>query len=117
MSSELHRERCVACRRDAPAVTDDEVLELKPRIPDWEIVRVDGIPRLHREFGFDDFISALAFTTSLGELAEREGHHPLIITEYGRVIVEWWTHKIRNLHRNDFIMAAKTDALWSQTHR
>lgn len=107
----LWRENCVACRPDAPAVTDDEILELKPRIPEWEIVREEGVPRLQREFQVANFREALAFTVAVGELAEREGHHPRITTEYGKVTVAWWTHKIRNLHRNDFIMAAKTDAL------
>jgi hypothetical protein len=54
---------------------------------------------------------ALAFTNRVGALAEEEGHHPALLTEWGRVTVTWWTHLIRGLHRNDFIMAAKTDAL------
>jgi 4a-hydroxytetrahydrobiopterin dehydratase len=109
--SSLVSERCVACRRDAPRVTEAEVAELKPLIPDWELVERDDIPRLERVFRFADFNGALAFTVRVGELAEAEGHHPAILTEWGRVTVTWWTHKIRGLHRNDFIMAAKTDRL------
>ncbi len=45
----------------------------------------------------------------VGELAEEEGHHPALLTKWGRTTVTWWTHKIKGLHRNDFIMAAKTD--------
>jgi 4a-hydroxytetrahydrobiopterin dehydratase len=104
-------ERCVACRRDAPRVTDAELAELTPLIPEWELVVRDDIPRLERVFGFPDFLQALAFTQRVGELAEEEGHHPALLTEWGRVTVTWWTHKIRGLHRNDFIMAAKTDRL------
>jgi len=107
----LTAERCVACRRDAPTVTDVEVAELHPQIPGWEIVEVEGIKRLRRTFGFDDFAQALEFTRRVGELAEQEGHHPALLTEWGRTTVSWWTHKIKGLHRNDFIMAAKTDAL------
>ncbi|MCH8868979.1 MAG: 4a-hydroxytetrahydrobiopterin dehydratase, partial [Chloroflexi bacterium] len=55
------------------------------------------------------------FTTSLGQQADSEGHHPRITLEWGRVGVDWWTHKIRGLHRNDFIMAAKTDAMYAAT--
>jgi 4a-hydroxytetrahydrobiopterin dehydratase len=55
--------------------------------------------------------AALAFTDRIGALAEAEGHHPALLTEWGKVRVEWWTHKIGGLHRNDFIMAAKTDNL------
>ena len=109
--SELTGEKCVACRRGAPTVTESEVGELKPQIPDWKLLTCDEIPRLERVFSFQDFAEALAFTVKVGELAESEGHHPAILTEWGRVTIGWWTHKIRGLHRNDFIMAAKTDAL------
>jgi 4a-hydroxytetrahydrobiopterin dehydratase len=107
----LTEQKCVACRADAPTVTDTEIAELRPEIPDWELVEVDGIKRLRRVFSFDDFAQALAFTTKVGELAEAEGHHPALLTEWGRTTVTWWTHKIKGLHRNDFIMAAKTDEL------
>src|SRR5688572_24566879 len=108
---ELTSERCVACRRDAPRVTEAEIAELKPLVPEWEMVQRDGIPRLERVFSFPDFAQALAFTQRVGALAEQEGHHPALLTEWGRVTVTWWTHKIRGLHRNDFVMAAKTDRL------
>ena len=108
----LTRERCVACRRDAPVVTESEMVELKKPVPDWDVVVRDAIPRLERVFSFRNFSEALAFTLKIGELAEREGHHPAILTEWGGVTVTWWTHKIRGLHRNDFIMAAKTDAFY-----
>ena len=102
---------CVACRRDAPTVTAEEIEELSPQVPDWELVDVDGVPRLRRVFPFSNFADALAFTNAVGEIAEQEGHHPELVTEWGRTTVSWWTHKIRGLHRNDFVMAAKTDEL------
>jgi 4a-hydroxytetrahydrobiopterin dehydratase len=104
--------RCTACRRDAPTVTADEMTELRPQVPEWELVEEDGIERLRRVFRFDDFASALRFTDAVGALAEEEGHHPALLTEWGRVTVTWWTHKIKGLHRNDFIMAAKSEALF-----
>jgi 4a-hydroxytetrahydrobiopterin dehydratase len=76
-------------------------------------VEREGIKRLERTFKFKNFVQALAFTNKVGELAEAEGHHPAILTEWGKVTVTWWTHKIRGLHRNDFVMAAKTDRLYS----
>ncbi len=109
----LTAESCVACRRDAPTVTEAETAELHAEVPDWEVVEIDGVRRLRRAFGFDDFAQALAFTDAVGALAEDEGHHPSLLTEWGRVSVSWWTHKIRGLHRNDFIMAAKTDQLYA----
>ena len=109
--STLSAERCIACRRDSPRVTEPEIAELRREISDWRILERDGIARLERVFHFPNFADALAFTNRVGALAESEGHHPAILTEWGRVTVTWWTHKIRGLHRNDFIMAAKTDAL------
>jgi len=103
--------KCVACRRDAQTVTGDELAELQTQVPDWEIVELDGIKRLRRVFSADDFAQALEFTNAVAELAEEESHHPALLTEWGRTTVTWWTHKIKGLHRNDFIMAAKTDQL------
>jgi 4a-hydroxytetrahydrobiopterin dehydratase len=108
---DLLSERCVACRRDAPRVTDEEAATLQPMIPDWTTEDQHGVPRLVRTFRFATFREALAFTNQVGEMAEVEGHHPSLLTEWGKVTVTWYTHKIRGLHRNDFIMAAKTDAL------
>ena len=107
----LTQEKCVACRRDAPTVTDEDIAELRPHVPDWELVEIDGIKRLRRVFPAPDFASALEFANRVGALAEEEGHHPALLTEWGRTTVTWWTHKIKGLHRNDFVMAAKTDAL------
>ena len=110
--AELTQMKCVACRRDAPQATEAEIAEYLPQTPDLEIVERENIKRLERVFKFDDFPQALSFTNKVGELAESEGHHPALLTEWGRVTVTWWTHKIRGLHRNDFIAAAKTDQLY-----
>lgn len=109
--TELENRHCEACRADAPRVTPDQIEELKPQIPEWEIIEVDGVKRLTRAFKFRNFEQALAFTNKVGEIAEKEGHHPSLLTEWGRVTVSWWTHKIGGLHVNDFIMSARTDAL------
>jgi 4a-hydroxytetrahydrobiopterin dehydratase len=107
----LKQQTCVACRKGEPTVTDAEAAELHRQVPDWELIELDGIKRLRRVFSADDFAQALAFTNAVGELAEAEGHHPALLTEWGSTTVTWWTHKIKGLHRNDFIMAAKTDEL------
>ena len=103
--------KCTACRGDEPTLTDTEIAELRPQVPEWHGVQREGIKRLERVFRFRNFAEALAFTNRVGEQAEKEGHHPALLTEWGRVTVTWWTHKIGGLHRNDFIMAAKTDEL------
>ena len=111
--TELMQIKCVPCRGGEPTVTDVEMAEYGPQVPDWQVVERDNIRRLERVFGFKNFAQALAFTNRVGELAEAEGHHPAILTEWGRVTVTWWTHKIRGLHRNDFVMAARTDPLYA----
>ncbi len=109
--SELTQMKCEACQRGAPQVTAEESRTFHKQVPDWALVERDGVQRLERAFAFPGFADALAFTNSVGALAEAEGHHPALLTEWGSVIVTWWTHKIRGLHQNDFIMAAKTDQL------
>jgi len=107
----LASERCVACHPGAPPVSETEAAALLREIPGWRATTRDGVRTLERVFTFPDFARALAFTDRVGALAEREGHHPALLTEWGRVTVTWWTHAIGGLHRNDFVMAAKTDAL------
>lgn len=109
--SELSEMKCEACRAGAPTVTPEEARELGSQVPRWEIVDRAGIPTLERVFEFANFVDALEFTNAVGALAEEEGHHPALLTEWGQVTVAWWTHKIRGLHQNDFVMAAKTDGL------
>ncbi len=111
MTTQLAAAVCEACRADSPRVTEEEKAELLKQIPAWQVVERDGIERLERAFAFEDFAQALAFTEQVGGIAEEAGHHPALLTEWGRVTVTWWTHKIRGLHRNDFIMAARTDGL------
>ncbi|MBO3463926.1 4a-hydroxytetrahydrobiopterin dehydratase [Aetokthonos hydrillicola Thurmond2011] len=113
--TDLAQEKCGVCNNDTPQVTEVEIKELKPQIPDWEILNIDGEPRLERTYNFKDFKTALAFTNSVGEIAEEAGHHPALLTEWGKVKVSWWTHSIHGLHRNDFIMAAKTDKVATQS--
>ena len=109
----LSRERCEACRRDSPQVTDAEQATLHPMVAEWDLTKRDGINCLNRTFEVNDFFQAMAFAFKIGKEAENEGHHPQITFEWGRVHVAWWTHKIKGLHRNDFIMAAKTDEIFT----
>jgi len=109
--AELAQMKCVACRGGEPTLTDDEIAELRPDVPEWDMIEVEGVKRLERTFKLKNFIEAVALTNKIAMTAEKEDHHPLIVTEWGRVKVQWWTHKIKGLHKNDFIMAAKTDRL------
>ena len=112
-NSDLLNSHCEACRIDAPKVRPEEAASLAKQIPQWQRVVIDGIDQLEREYTFNNFIDAIAFTNKVGDIAEAEGHHPALLTEWGKVKVSWWSHKIKGLHRNDFIMAAKTDKLYN----
>lgn len=107
----LDTTKCEPCRGGMPALTDEEIDQFHRQTKRWSVVEKGGIRRLERAFRFDDFAQALAFTNKVGQIAEDEGHHPDILTEWGKVTVSWWTHKIGGLHKNDFVMAAKTDLL------
>lgn len=112
--AELTQMKCEVCRVGAPQVTEEEAAEYRKQIPEWNIVERDNIKRLERTYTFKNFVEALAFTNKVGEIAEEEGHHPALMTEWGKVTVSWWTHKIKGLHGNDFIMAAKTDEVYKK---
>ena len=88
------------------------IADFQSQNPGWQILKIDGESRLQREYSFPDFQAALDFTNRVGAIAETENHHPSITTEYGKVIVGWWTHTIKNISAQDLIMAAKTDAIF-----
>ena len=104
---------CKKLTRADRQLREEEVQELSPQVPDWFIVEEEEILHLERAFKFKNFVQALDFTNRIGELAEAEDHHPAILTEWGSVKVSWWTHAVRGLHRNDFIMAAKSDRIYA----
>ncbi|ODC03728.1 4a-hydroxytetrahydrobiopterin dehydratase [Terasakiispira papahanaumokuakeensis] len=107
--SALSQQHCEACHKDAPKLTPEAISARQHQLPDWQLINHEGVDQLQRIFYFDNFQHALDFTCSIGALAEAEGHHPALLTEWGQVTVTWWSHKIKGLHHNDFIMAAQTD--------
>ena len=104
--------KCVPCRGGDSALTEAEVADLHWHTPQWQLKEVDGVQRLERVFKLKNYADALAFTNKVGAIAEEEDHHPLIVLEWGRVTVQWWTHVVKGLHKNDFVMAAKTDEIF-----
>ena len=109
----LTQDTCVACKGGVPTLTDEEIAALKPQVPQWQVAEADDVKRIRREYKFKNFRQALDFTVRVGELAEREAHHPDIHLAWGRVVVETWTHKIHGLHHNDFVLAAKCDEIFA----
>ncbi|WP_087025170.1 4a-hydroxytetrahydrobiopterin dehydratase [Thaumasiovibrio subtropicus] len=103
--------RCEACSSDAVALTHEAQTALLASLADWEIVVEADIPRLRKLYTFKNFKLAWAFANRIAALAEEEFHHPTIVLEWGKVHVEWWSHSLKGLHKNDFICAAKSDQL------
>lgn len=107
--------KCVACHGGEPALTEKEIQTYLKDAPGWKLSENNNIPQILRVFLFKTFSEALRFTNQIGDIAEEEGHHPSILTEWGRVTVTWWTHAVNGLHQNDFIMAAKTNKIYEKT--
>lgn len=105
---------CSPVPTDASPLTEQQFNALQEELTGWKTVNINGELRLEKTYRFKDFNQALAFTNRVGELANLEDHHPAILTEWGKVTVTWWTHKIKGLHKNDFIMAARTEQLYDQ---
>jgi len=112
LSTELTEIKCEACKVDAPRLSNKEISEFLQEIPPWAVIEDDGIKRLVCSFAFLDYKQSINFTNLVAGLAEEEDHHPEIILEWGKVTVSWWSHKIKGLHKNDFICAAKSDEIY-----
>lgn len=107
--NDLTAKRCVACEGGVPPLTSEEVTAFQTKFSEpWEVVENKKIKKV---FKFDDFKKALDFVDRVGFLAEEEGHHPDVYLSYGQAIIELTTHAIHGLSENDFILAAKIDAL------
>lgn len=113
MAQILKHQTCVPCRGDEPKATTEEIEQYHKDVPEWSVFIEGGVSKIRRVFSFKDFADALEFTNQIGQIAEEQGHHPALLTEWGKVTVTWWTHKIGGLHKNDFVMAAKTDEAYS----
>ncbi len=112
--TELNQQHCQACRVGVPRIEEPEAQQRLSALDGWRLVSVDGILRLSKSYRLANFREALAFTNRVGAMAEEQGHHPDIVTRWGEVELAWWTHKIKGLHDNDFICAARSDGLYPQ---
>jgi 4a-hydroxytetrahydrobiopterin dehydratase len=108
---DLASKKCQACSVGAPVMNDKQISDMKSMVPEWNVVEAKDIKQLMRIFKFKDFKQTIAFVNKIADIAEENGHHPLMMVNYNKLTVWWWTHKINGLHLNDFIMAAKTDKI------
>jgi 4a-hydroxytetrahydrobiopterin dehydratase len=111
----LRSKHCVPCEGGIPPASDEEIAKLLPQVPGWEVRDLElksiHMKSLQKRFVFEDFRSAMAFLRKVEDLAESEGHHPDFCVHYNKVDFTLYTHAIRGLHENDFILAAKIEAL------
>lgn len=110
--TDLSKLKCIACRGGDPMLTATEIAELHPQVSEWQVIDVDGVFRLERIFKLKNYAESVELTNKIAVIAEEEDHHPLIVLEWDKVTIQWWTHVVKGLHSNDFIMAAKTDELF-----
>ena len=110
--NELAQLHCSAVTSATPHLNKSDINQYINKLPGWQIYEKEGEPRLEKAFLFQDFNQAVVFTNHVAGVANEEDHHPAILTEWGKVTIAWWTHKIKGLSLNDLIMAAKTDLLY-----
>jgi 4a-hydroxytetrahydrobiopterin dehydratase len=108
MASLLTEKSCKSCEGSVLPLRGKELEEFHRQVRNWELI---DQTRLVRDFKFADYARTLAFVNDVANLAQQENHHPEICFGYGHARVELWTHKIKGLSENDFILAAKTDRL------
>ncbi|HWF18642.1 MAG TPA: 4a-hydroxytetrahydrobiopterin dehydratase [Verrucomicrobiae bacterium] len=107
--SALAEKKCAPCDGGTPALKGAELERLAAQLhDDWEVVDEH---HLEREYKFKNFRDALTFTNKVGELAEKQNHHPDIYLSWGKVRMTIWTHSIDGLTESDFVLAAKIDEL------
>lgn len=107
--SQLSQMQLQPCSSSTPALDMEQINQYLTHLPDWQLINTSDIASLQRSYAFRDFVSAMAFSNQVAELAEQANHHPSILIEWGKVTVTWWTHLIHGLHINDCIMAARCD--------
>jgi len=121
----LSKQTCSACDASATKkrvpLNQTEVVELlsklqaqSPGSDSWLLVEEQGIQKLSCQFVTKRYKNSMLFVNQIAELAESVNHHPLMVVEYGLVGIQWWSHNIKGLDQNDFIMAAKTSALFAE---
>ncbi len=107
MTSDLAKQQCVPCKGGVPPLAHEAIVSLLDRLGGgWQAA---DDHHLEKDYTFNDFAEALAFTNRVGAIAEEQGHHPDIYLAWGRVGLKIWTHKIDGLTESDFVFAAKAD--------
>ncbi len=104
----LSDKKCIPCEGGATAMVHDDIMIYMNDVPGWVL---EDDQKITRTWMFSDFVHAMKFINMVADIAEKDGHHPDIFVSYNRVVIDLWTHSIRGLSENDFIVAAKINAI------
>ncbi len=107
--TDLNAQILQACDGTCKALPEDSINRLLQELPEWQLITEESINKISRSYHFSDFCSALSFCNRIAALAEEANHHPRLCLEWGKLHACWWTHSVKGLHINDFIMAARSD--------
>ena len=106
----LKDKSCIPCKGGIPPISYDEENKLIKKLEGWQLIR-NGIHKISKDFTFKNFKKSMSFVNKVAQVAEEQGHHPNIEIRYNKVHLELYTHAIKGLHENDFILAAKIDSI------
>jgi len=111
MKNSLSERKCVPCEVGTPALSDEEIEIYMSQLPEWEVRAIDRdgkpVKAIQRQFQFKDFVTAMDFLKKVAVISEAEKHHPDFCVHYSKVDITIWTHAVKGLHENDFILASK----------
>ena len=109
---DLDKKNCIPCRGGIPSFDISEIHKYLKKIDGWDVKKKENeIYFLEKKFSFKNFFESQKFVNQVGDIAEKEGHHPDIIFGWGYATVQIFTHKIKGLVESDFILAAKINKI------
>ena len=109
--SDLDKKSCIPCKGGIPAFDIQEIHKYLKKVDGWDVKKKDEIYFLEKNFTFKNFSESQKFVNEVGNIAEKEAHHPAIFFGWGYTKIQIFTHKIKGLVESDFILAAKIDKI------
>jgi 4a-hydroxytetrahydrobiopterin dehydratase len=106
---DLSKKKCVPCEGGIPPLNEKEISGYKKQISaEWKVIKNS---KISKEYFFVSYRHTIDFVNKVADIAEEEGHHPVLHVYFGRIEIELWTHSVNGLSENDFILAAKIDKI------
>ena len=109
--TDLDQKKCIPCRGEIPSFNISEIHKYLKKIDQWDVKKNDEVYFLEKNFEFKNFSESQNFVNKVGDIAEKENHHPDIMFGWGYAKIKIFTHKIQGLVESDFVLAAKVDKI------